>query len=93
MPMQTLMVIAGGLILLGICLLIGRYTMGPTQAQGFGRAARIFLPVWLVASALNLWIGVSRQGYTLAEELPVFGLVFMIPAAFAVFVWWKVSRA
>lgn len=91
--MQTLKVIAGGLILLGICLLIGRYTMGPTQAQGFGRAARIFLPVWFVASAMNLWIGVRHAGYSLAEELPIFGLVFMIPAAVAMFVWWKVSRA
>lgn len=91
--MHTLKVIAGGFILLSVCLLIGRYTMGPTQAAGFGRAARIFLPVWFVASAINLWRGVSQAGYTVAEELPVFLLVFSVPAAAAVMVWWKVSRA
>jgi hypothetical protein len=33
------------------------------------RAAKAFLPVWLVASAINLTIGVVSAGYTVLEEL------------------------
>lgn len=31
----------------------------------------------------------SRAGYSLQEELPIFVLIFLLPAAFAVFVRWK----
>jgi hypothetical protein len=38
-----------------------------------------------------MWMGVSRAGYSVAEELPMFLLVFAVPAAVALLVWWKFS--
>ena len=90
--MHTLRVIAGGLVLLAVCLLIGRGLGGPDGTHGMVQAAKIFLPVWLVAAGVNLWLGVTKAGYTLADEAPVFAVVFAIPAAVTVLVWWRLSR-
>jgi hypothetical protein len=46
----------------------------------------------LVAAGVNLWIGVSRAGYSIADEAPVFLLVFGIPAAVALGALWALSR-
>jgi hypothetical protein len=48
-------------------------------------------PVWLAASLANMWIGVSRTGYSVAEELPIFLAIFLIPGIAAAIVWWKLS--
>jgi hypothetical protein len=80
--MHTLKVIAGGLILLAVCVLIGR-TAG---------AAKLFIPLWLLLAGINLWIGVTRAGYTVAEEAPIFLVVFAVPAAAALLLVWWLSR-
>ena len=54
-------------------------------------AALIFIPIWLGAALVNLWIGASRAGYSLAEEFPIFLAVFAIPAIAAALIWWKFS--
>ena len=54
-------------------------------------AAKVFIPIWLGAALFNMWMGVSRAGYSVAEELPIFLAIFAIPAGVAVFVWWKFS--
>ena len=46
---------------------------------------------WLAAALINLWLGVSRAGYSVAEELPIFLVVFAIPVVVALFIWWKFS--
>jgi len=38
-----------------------------------------------------MWVGVARAGYSIAEEFPIFLLVFAIPAVVALFIWWKFS--
>ena len=53
-------------------------------------ATAVFIAIWFVAAALNMWIGVSRAGYSFQEELPIFLLIFLLPAVVAVFVNWKV---
>jgi hypothetical protein len=78
---HTVKVIACGLVLLTLCLVFGR-------AAG----AKLFLPLWLVAAAVNLWIGVARAGYSVADEAPVFLLVFGIPAAVALLALWQMSK-
>jgi hypothetical protein len=47
------------------------------------RAALWFLPGWLLVAAINMWIGVSRAGYSVAAEAPIFLVVFAVPAAVA----------
>jgi hypothetical protein len=55
-------------------------------------AVRWFIPVWLVAAAVNMWIGVTRAGYSVAEEAPIFLIVFAVPAAVALLVAWALTR-
>jgi hypothetical protein len=80
---HTIKVLAAGFVLLGIFVLIGR-------PMGHGsRAALYFLPVWLTVAALNLWYGVAKAGYSVADEFPIFLLIFAVPAAVALLLWWK----
>jgi hypothetical protein len=59
-------VIAGGAALLAVCYLVGR--MGhATPRLAFG----VFILLWLVAIAVNTWFGITKAGYSLAEELPI----------------------
>ena len=76
------MVIGVGLVLLAGCLLVGRLFGG---AGALPAAALIFLPLWLVGAGVNMAIGVRKAGYTVAEEAPVFLLVFGVPALVALF--------
>ncbi len=76
--MHTILVLGAGFALLAACLLAGRFAIG-NMALG----ALWFLPLWLLAAAYNMWVGVARAGYPVADELPIFLLVFAIPAAAA----------
>lgn len=89
--MHTVVVIAGGLLLLGLDVLIGRLIGGASPAVT-ATSALYFIPIWLVAAAVNFWVGVSRAGYSVAEEFPIFLMVFAIPAAVAAVLWWRFSR-
>jgi hypothetical protein len=87
--MRSLIIIAAGLVILGLGALAGwRFGGG---AQSLVTAAKIFILVWLVVALINMWMGVARAGYSVAEELPIFLAIFLIPAAVAAFVWWKSS--
>jgi len=86
--MRSLLIIVGGLVLLGISLLVGRWIAGPPT---MGIAAKVFIGVWLFIALYNMWAGIARAGYTLAEEFPIFLAIFLIPAAVAAFIAWKVS--
>lgn len=83
--MHTIMVVAGGLVLLGVFLLVGRWAGG---GAALAISAKLFLPVWLAATVVNLWVGVSRAGYTVAQELPILAITFGIPAAVAAAIWY-----
>lgn len=82
--MHTVMIIGGGLLLLALFVLVGRQLgSGNTAAAVTAATAALwFIPVWLVAAAISLSIGV-RHGYTVAEEVPIGLVVFGMPAAVA----------
>jgi hypothetical protein len=84
--MHTVIVIVIGFALLGACALVGRMLGG---SAGMARAALVFLPLWFIGAGINLYLGVKTAGYTVAEEAPIFALVFAVPAAVAAFVWWR----
>jgi hypothetical protein len=88
---HTLKVIGGGLVLLGLFLLAGRLLGAGAPLSSMATAARWFIPVWLIGAAINMWIGVARAGYSVAEEAPIFLVVFAVPAAVAVFLAWRLS--
>lgn len=87
--MHTIMFLAGGFALLGVCILIAKLAGG--SAAAMSKAALIFIPLWLIAAAVNMWVGVTKAGYSVKDELPVFAVVFVVPAAVAVFAMWRLS--
>ena len=87
--MRSIAIIVGGLLLFGLFALVAsRIGNG---APSIVTAAKAFIPVWLVVALVNMWIGVARAGYSVADEAPIFAAIFAIPAAVAAFVWWKYS--
>jgi len=88
--MHTVLVIVGGVVLLGVFALFGKL-WGDT-ASAMALAAKVFIPFWLVVSVVNLWIGVSRAGYTVRDEAPILLAIFAIPAVIAAVLIWRLSR-
>ncbi len=86
--MHTVRVIGAGLVVLGVCLLAARGMLGARGAW-VARACQVFLPLWFVGAAINMWIGISRTGYTFMQELPIFFVVFLVPAFAAAVAWWR----
>ena len=88
---HTVKVIAIGFGLLAICLVIGAGVGTPTST-GLAAGAKVFIPLWLIGAGINMWLGVTKAGYSVAEELPFFLVVFGVPAAVAVFLAWRLGR-
>jgi hypothetical protein len=85
---RTGLFLLSGFLLLAASLIVGKlfssnYPAGPTVATV------LFLVVWLLVSAANLWTGVARAGYPVVVELAIFALIFGLPAIAAVLVRWK----
>ncbi len=77
--MHTIVVILGGLVLLVLGLVFARATGRPVRA-----VLPAYLLVWLICAGVNMWIGVSRAGYSVAQEFPIFLVIFAVPAVIAV---------
>jgi hypothetical protein len=88
--MHTVKILLAGVVLLGLCLLVGRWIFGASRTM-MSTAVKSFLVLWLIASLGNLWFGVSKAGYSVRGEAPVALLVFGVPAILAALVWWKAS--
>ena len=86
--MRTLVIILGGFVLWAACLGIARL-LTHASPSSMTTATTTFIALWFVVAAANLWIGVSRVGYSFQEELPIFLLIFSLPAAVAILVKWK----
>jgi hypothetical protein len=50
---------------------------------------KCFLLFWLVAPPVNMWVAVSKAGYSTKDEAPVALLVFAVPAIVAIVIWWR----
>jgi hypothetical protein len=90
---HTLKVIAGGLLLLGLWVLAARLVHAAAPTAGMAAAARWFVPFWLIGAAVNMWFGVVKAGYSVAEEASIFLVVFAVPAAVAILIAWRLSHA
>ena len=84
--MHTLKIIAIGFAVLVACSATGYLTTG---TSGLSRAALIFLPLWAIGAGINMYLGVKRAGYSVADEAPIFLVVFAVPAAVALGAWLK----
>jgi hypothetical protein len=90
--MHTLKVIFGGILLLGVCLLVGRWIGGAATTVD-ATTIKYFLVLWLFATLVNMWVGVSKAGYSVKDEAPVALLVFAVPAIVAIVIWWRFSAS
>ena len=85
--MRTVIIIAAGLIIGALFLFAGRLLGRGPETIALG--AKLFIALWFIAAAANLWMGVVKAGYSFMEELPIFLVIFGVPAAAAGFLWWK----
>jgi hypothetical protein len=86
--MRTLIILFSGFLLWGAVIGTVRLLAG-TGVSSMTTATVAFIAVWFVAAAVNMWIGITQAGYSFREELPIFLLVFLVPAVIAVLVKWK----
>jgi hypothetical protein len=84
--MRTAIIILAGFILWAACVGLAKMLAG-SNSSSMTMATLVFVVVWFIAAAVNLWMGVSRAGYSFGEELPIFLLIFLLPALVAVIVW------
>ena len=88
--MHVAIVILGGLLLLAVFLLFS--WLWREAGLTLSRGALAFLPVWAAIALVNLWVGVTKAGYTVREELPILALVVAVPALTAGAVLWRLTR-
>ena len=84
---RTMLFLVSGLLLMASALIVGKLFFEHfPSAPNWALAASLAL--WLAVTGANMWIGVSKAGYSVAEELPILVLLFAVPAA-AVLVRWR----
>ena len=86
--MRTALIILAGFVLWGVCLGVAKIAAGG-RASSMNVATGIFAALWFVGAGLNMWIGVTKAGYSFREELPIFLVIFLVPTIVAVIVMWK----
>jgi hypothetical protein len=86
--MRTGLFLVAGFLLLGASLLLGRlFSTSYPAATAVAVAAYALL--WLAIALFNMWLGMARAGYSMAEELPIFALIFVVPVAVALVLKWR----
>ena len=86
--MRTALFLVAGVLLLGAALLLGK--LFSTHYPGATFVATVaYIALWFIVAGVNMWVGVAKAGYSVSEELPVFLLIFGVPAAAAAVLKWK----
>jgi len=86
--MRTALFLVAGLLLLGAAVLLGK--LFSTHYPGSAFVATVaYVALWFIVAGANMWVGVARAGYSVAEELPIFLLIFGLPAAVAILLKWR----
>lgn len=86
---RTTVIIIAGLVLLLAFLVVGYLW----KAVGLRRATEDFVLVWFAVAVFNMAVGVLEAGYSFGEELPIFLLIFAVPAVPAIAVRLYLTRA
>jgi hypothetical protein len=87
--MRTGLFLVAGFLLLAASLLLGKlFSANYPSATVVATVA--YIALWFVIAGANMWIGVAKAGYSVAEELPIFALIFVLPSAAAIILKWKV---
>ena len=86
--LRTLLIILAGFLALGVCYGLAKF-FADASVRSIRIATAVFVVIWFLVAAANLWVGVTQAGYAFREELPFFLLILLLPAATAIFVKWK----
>ena len=86
--MRTGLFLAAGFLFLAASLLLGKL-FSPNYPGATVVATVAYVILWFVIAGGNMWIGVEKAGYSIGEELPIFALIFGVPAAVAIILKWK----
>lgn len=86
--MRTAQFLLSGLLLMAALLVVARLfaehvPSAPNLALGLG------LTLWFAITAFNMWLGVTKAGYSVGEELPILLLLFGVPAVAAALARWR----
>jgi hypothetical protein len=79
--MRTALIILGGLVVWGIVVAAAK--MSGNSPRAIGTATIAFVVVWFFVAAVNMYFGVARAGYAFREELPIFLVIWLVPAIVA----------
>jgi len=80
--MRTALIILAGFLVWGVC--VGAAKMSANPSRAIGMATIVFVGVWFLVAAVNMYFGVAQAGYAFREELPIFLVIFLVPAIVAV---------
>ena len=80
--MRTALIILGGFLAWGVFVAAAK--AGPNPSRAIGTATIAFVIGWFLVAAANMYFGVARAGYAFREELPIFLVIFLLPAIVAV---------
>lgn len=86
--MRTVLFLVAGLLLLAAVLLLAKL-FSPNYPDALRFATIGYVALWLIIASANMWVGVAKGGYSVADELPIFLLIFAVPAALAVLLKWR----
>ena len=86
--MRTALFLLAGLLLLAAFALLARL-FSTIYPEAVRLSTIAYVAIWLIVAGFNMWLGVSRAGYSLAAELPIFLLIFGVPATAAIVLDWR----
>ncbi|MBR9926282.1 MAG: hypothetical protein GYB28_14985 [Gammaproteobacteria bacterium] len=86
--MRTGLFILSGFLLLAVSFIMAKLFSNYFPSAGTV-ATSAFLVLWLVLTGFNLWVGVNKAGYSVAEELPIMFFLYAVPALAAILLKWK----
>ena len=86
--MRTALFLVSGFLLLAAVLIVARL-FSENFSSATVWATALFIAFWFLVTAANMWVGVAKAGYSASEELPIFLLLFGVPAIAALVLKWK----
>jgi putative effector of murein hydrolase LrgA (UPF0299 family) len=86
--MRTGFFLLAAFLLLAAVLILGKM-FSANYPSAMTVAVVAYVVLWFVIAAANMWTGVAKAGYSYAEELPVFALIFAVPAVVAILAKWR----
>lgn len=86
--MRTGLFILSGFLLLAVSFIMAKLFSNYFPSAGTV-AISAFLVLWLALTGFNLWVGVNKAGYSVAEELPIMLFLYAAPALAAILLKWR----